>query len=379
MHNPHLHIISFDVPLPADYGGVIDVFYKVKALSELGVKIHLHCFQYGREKSDELEKYCASVEYYKRNTKAKMLFSRKPYIVKSRTNTELLARLSKDDFPILFEGLHTAAIIDYKELANRFKILRTHNVEHDYYRGLAHSTPSLHKRMYYAWEAKKLKRFEKVVASADCVLAISKDDKTHFEERNQNVELVFPFHSEPEPIYKEFGESFYPDWAQNYCLYQGNLEVEENIEAATFLVEKVSPKISYQMVIAGKGATKIGVKQGKSHVFFVDEPDDEMMLKMARNAEIHLLPTFQSTGFKLKLLYALSAGRHVMVNDKMVSGTNLGTFCHWAESWEDWVQQIEFLKQEPFRKSVFDKRQKFLQENYSNRKKAETILGLMPR
>ncbi len=27
----HIHLISFDVPFPADYGGVIDVFYKIKA------------------------------------------------------------------------------------------------------------------------------------------------------------------------------------------------------------------------------------------------------------------------------------------------------------------------------------------------------------
>ena len=34
----HLHVIAFDVPYPANYGGVIDVFYRVKALSEAGVR-----------------------------------------------------------------------------------------------------------------------------------------------------------------------------------------------------------------------------------------------------------------------------------------------------------------------------------------------------
>ena len=29
----HLHIVAFNVPLPANYGGVIDVFYRLKALS----------------------------------------------------------------------------------------------------------------------------------------------------------------------------------------------------------------------------------------------------------------------------------------------------------------------------------------------------------
>ena len=29
-----IHIITFDIPYPANYGGVIDVFYKIKALKE---------------------------------------------------------------------------------------------------------------------------------------------------------------------------------------------------------------------------------------------------------------------------------------------------------------------------------------------------------
>ena len=53
-----IHIISLNVPYPANYGGVIDVFYKIKSLHEAGVQIHLHCFDYGRGNQPELEKYC---------------------------------------------------------------------------------------------------------------------------------------------------------------------------------------------------------------------------------------------------------------------------------------------------------------------------------
>ena len=43
-----LHIVSFDIPLPANYGGVIDVFYKIKtsSLSLLQPKIRLYKVQY---------------------------------------------------------------------------------------------------------------------------------------------------------------------------------------------------------------------------------------------------------------------------------------------------------------------------------------------
>ncbi len=52
MPDKHLHIISFDIPYPPNYGGVIDVYFKIRTLHELGIKIHLHCFEYpGRDRS----------------------------------------------------------------------------------------------------------------------------------------------------------------------------------------------------------------------------------------------------------------------------------------------------------------------------------------
>ena len=76
MTEQHLHIISFDIPYPPNYGGVVDIFFKLRALSSLGVKIHLHCFQYGRLKSVELDKLCFSVNYYQRKTTKLKLFAK---------------------------------------------------------------------------------------------------------------------------------------------------------------------------------------------------------------------------------------------------------------------------------------------------------------
>ena len=98
MHNQQLHIVSFDVPFPANYGGVIDVFYKIKSLQREGVGIILHCFQYGRQKSEELESLCEKVYYYKRKMNWLGVFSKTPFIVYSRKNRKLYQNLLKDDF-----------------------------------------------------------------------------------------------------------------------------------------------------------------------------------------------------------------------------------------------------------------------------------------
>ena len=90
-----INIISFDVPFPANYGGVIDVFYRVKYFHNKGIKVHLHCYEYGRGKQDQLDKYCASVNYYKRKKGVQSHLSALPFIVKSRISKRLKTNLLK--------------------------------------------------------------------------------------------------------------------------------------------------------------------------------------------------------------------------------------------------------------------------------------------
>ena len=98
-----LHIISFDIPYPANYGGVIDVYYKLIALKHAGVKIYLHCFEYGRQHSSELESLCEKVFYYKRNTGLLSHLSLLPYTAKSRQSKQLEDNLLSTNYPILLD------------------------------------------------------------------------------------------------------------------------------------------------------------------------------------------------------------------------------------------------------------------------------------
>jgi hypothetical protein len=168
--NNHLHIISFDVPYPANYGGVIDVFYKLKNLSKKGIGIYLHCFEYGRGKQPELLKYCEKVFYYKRNTSFLNHLNKLPFIIKSRMSEELIANLSLDNYPILFEGLHTCGILYNPKLKDRYKIYRESNIEHHYYQHLAKAEKSNWKKMYFLREAKKLAAFEKQLIHCNVML-----------------------------------------------------------------------------------------------------------------------------------------------------------------------------------------------------------------
>ena len=103
----YLHIISFNIPYPADYGGVIDIYYKLKALKASGIQIILHCYAYGRQTSKELEDLCFRVHYYPRSSGFNYFLKSDPYIVVTRNANTMPKNILGDSFPVIFEGIHT--------------------------------------------------------------------------------------------------------------------------------------------------------------------------------------------------------------------------------------------------------------------------------
>jgi len=254
----HLHIIAFNIPYPANYGGVISVFYHLKSLHQLGVKITLHCYEYGREHSPELNKYCERVFYYKRNMSPVGLLNTKPFIVISRNNKSLLNRLLEDGAPILYEGIHTCATLSHPSLKSRLKIVRTHNIEADYYANLANLENNFIKKIYFNSESKKLRKFEeKTLRYADHILAISPNDTAWFQERFDNVHYVPAFHSNQEvDILAGKGD---------YTLFHGDLSVKDNTNAAFFLIKNIFTKIKTPFIIAGLNPPEALIHEVKKH------------------------------------------------------------------------------------------------------------------
>ncbi|MBI3883558.1 MAG: mannosyltransferase, partial [Sphingobacteriales bacterium] len=191
MTEQHLHIITHTVPWPADFGGVVDLFYKLKALYQQGVKIHLHCFTQGRKPQAALNKYCVSVNYYKRENNISSFSFTLPYIVSSRKDKALLVNLTKDNYPILIEGIHCAYLLYKVELDNRKVILRLHNVEFEYYHRLAQHEQNFFKRLYYLHESKLLKLFEKAITNKVLIAAVSKQDVTLYQQNFGTANIHF--------------------------------------------------------------------------------------------------------------------------------------------------------------------------------------------
>jgi glycosyltransferase involved in cell wall biosynthesis len=358
------------VPYPPDYGGVFDLFCKIKELHKAGIKIHLHCFEYGRGEQPELQKYCETIFYYRRKKYFRTAELRLPYIVSSRINQLLIKNLLQDDYPVLMEGIHCTYYLYNGQLAGRKVLVRLHNVEFQYYRELSRSAVNVYKKMYYRIESRLLKKYEKRIAKKAKFLTVNKKDKETYQTVFSAKDVEFL------PVFLPFNEVQSQTGKGNFCLYHGNLSVAENEKAARWLLDHVFPGISLPFVIAGKDPSsflKSRVEKNRN-VELVQNPSEEKMDTLIRSAHIHLLPSFNLTGIKIKLLNALFNGRFIITNSASVEGTGLKDLCMIAEDAKDYKEKLSQLSELPFTEKEIVKRKEILSSMYDNEKNAQQLI-----
>lgn len=316
-----LHVVAFDVPFPPDYGGVIDIYYRCKALKEAGFSVILHCFEYGRGRNHDYSSIADEVHYYTRSKRLLDWFSREPFIVRTRASEALLERLLQDNHLILFEGQHTTAFLQHPALQNRKKLVRLHNIEWQYYSGLAERAEKWTERRYFRSEARKLKRHEQVLNAATALACISHSDTKYYEERFSNA-VYMPVAFSPETHLSEQTSD------APFFLFHGNLSVAENEEGVLWLINMLSGT-EYTLVVAGKNPS-VKLKNAcveYTPIKLIANPSKEELEKLMTTATAHLVIGFQESGIKLKLLHSLATGKRCIVTPAIVAGTGLEHLC----------------------------------------------------
>ena len=369
-----LNLVSINIPWPANYGGVIDIYYKIKALHDCGIKIILHCFEYERPRAKELENVCEEVHYYRRRTGLVSNVTLLPYNVYSRKDKRLIDNLLKNDYPILFEGLHTCYYLNDSRLKDRFKIFRECNIEHDYYREIGKAERNILKKCFFYLEAQRFKWYQKRVADAALMIAVSQTDTAYLQKEfpHNKVEFVPCFHGN-EAITATAGQS-------DFILYHGKLSVKENEKAALYLIENIFGELSsFRCVIAGMNPSAALMKAAAhhSHITVEANPSVERINDLIRTAHINLLVTFQDTGLKLKLLNSLFSGRHIVVNPMMLAGSGLDALCHIADTPEKMIATCRSLMEIPFSTDTLKARQALLFPVFSDEYQAKRLIEMI--
>ena len=332
----------------------------------------MHCFEYGRGEQPELNKYCQEVYYYKRKKLVNSIPLNLPYIVSSRINPLLIKNISKDHYPVLLEGIHCSYYLYHGELNDRKVLVRLHNVEFEYYRQLSNSTNNFYKQIYYALESTLLKKYEKKLAGIARFLAVNEKDKATYQKVFSAKDVKFL------PVFLPFNQVNSKTGKGNFCLYHGNLSVAENDKAAFWLINIFDQLHKITLVIAGKNPSKDLIKECKKHknVKLIQNPGAAEMEDLIKNAHIHLLPSYNSTGIKIKLLNALFNGRFIITNPSSIEGTGFENLCSIEETPSGYIKKIEELLEISFDENEKEKRKAILENLYNNQENAGRLIKM---
>jgi hypothetical protein len=117
--------------------------------------------------------------------------------------------------------------------------------------------------------------------------------------------------------------------------------------------------------------------QANPNVQLLHHIKTEEIDRLVASAHINVLPTFQATGMKLKLINVLFRGKHCLVNTKMVKNTGVEHLCHIADNEDAMKMAIEKLIGAPFDREELRQRSEALEDRFSNRHNARLLLGML--
>jgi len=247
-------------------------------------------------------------------------------------------------------------------------MVRTHNIEHLYYRNLAANERNPFRKLFYTTEARKLERYEGVLARASLLLTISPGDTEYFHSKYNNAIFVGPFH----PANK----CSVSDGKGNYVLLHGDFSTAENNAAAHYILSKIAPRWDYRTILAGKRPSEglLRMASRMRHVKVVSNPSQSQMNELISNAQVCLLNASQPSGMKLKLINALFCGRHIVVSEPVVAGTSLENLCNIARSTDEWISLTDNLMRQEFTPEMRRERDLALLRIADNNANAERIV-----
>ena len=178
------------------------------------------------------------------------------------------------------------------------------------------------------------------------------------------------------PVFLPFDEVRSETGKGSYCLYHGNLSVVENEKAALWLLENVFAETRIPFIIAGKNPSdhlKNKISQSKN-VELKANPSQSEMQQLIKKAHIHLLPSLNVTGIKIKLLNALFNGRFILTNKASVNGTGLESLCHLAETGKEYLKKINEMFDLSFSQNEIDNRKNILAKIYDNKENVRQLI-----
>ena len=367
-----LHVISFNYPYPPSYGGVIDVYYKIKALSDLGVKIHLHCFvnQIPEKTDPEITDITENVFFYQKKKNPFLYLSFMPFAAAIRNSDILINNLAKIKAPILFEGLQTTSLLTQLKSKEHPLYLRLHNNEAEYYKGISFSEKNIFKKIIYKIEAIKYKSYQKkYLKEFKSVFCLSEKEYRETENYSGNAKLIHIFHGNQ--TVKNL------DKKGAYFLFHGDLSISDNKKALYEVIELFKGLSEYKLVVASDRASDDLKKKINTieNVDLVPIETNENLYHLLENAHANILLSFQNSGTKVKLFNSLYNSRFVIINQNITDDKSLKELCLYGSSIQEIRQHIIDIAEKNYTGN--ERRKTVLEQTHSDESKAQEMIKVI--
>ncbi|HET7899083.1 MAG TPA: glycosyltransferase family 4 protein, partial [Flavisolibacter sp.] len=224
------------------------------------------------------------------------------------------------------------------------------------------------KKIYFRRESHLLRRYQTRFNKEVKLACLSETDQRSLEKRYGYHHAFFL------PCFLPWQQLKSREGKGDYLLYHGNLTIAENEKAARWLIENLADHLPQTLVIAGKGISKKlqATAARYSTVRLINHPPEDELNALIRDAHIHLLPSFNQTGVKLKLLNAVLNGRFCITNEEGVKGSGISECLHIKNTADEWIATINELWPRPFSPVDMEKRKSVL-DVYNNNRNAHLL------
>lgn len=292
-----------------------------------------------------------------------------------RVLTDILRKTAFD--LVIFESLFTAPYLrTIRKYCDGPAILRAHNVEHRIWQHLARETKPLTKRLYLKWLADRLEDYEiDVMHDFDCIAAISKDDKDHFEQLGCSVPIhVLPFGLDKAELpTASCGKA-------NHVFHLGAMDWRPNIQGIDWFTGEVWPLVLEQLPtatlkLAGRKFPENAPWGQMENVEILGEVDSAW--DIMTNSGIMIIPLLSGSGMRIKAIEAMAAGRPIVstsIGMEGIGGTDREHF-HIADTKETFASRvIEMLSNAAEAEAIGQRSREFVLERFENQCLVDRLL-----
>lgn len=335
-------IVCWELPYPPDQGGKVDSWRRIESLKRCGVSVQLICWSYKKISQNDLDIVLTHVDVLRvmvidrsvlfRLLKLPKLISY-PLLSAVRSPSRLdfenvLKEVSCfDPSLILLDGIHGGALA--QALAGKLDlplVVRSHNIEHQYYKALLSASSDLKARLRSLLSLWHLREYEfKILSAADVFLDISTVDLCYWAQHGLHhgkwLPTFYPITTAGSLQVPSAGAASF-----SYDIgFLGNLASPNNVEGVRWLVEKVIPLIRKKMpglkfLISGSSpiAEVVAMCDSAPDIHLIKSPKSSSEIYDVTRVMVN--PVLRGSGVNVKAIELLLNANQVVTTSRGVIG-----------------------------------------------------------